>query len=93
MIGLNDYAPIVGQEVIDQLQRLAARLGPRRFVHINSTRTGGGVAEILERAVPLLEQLGMEVKWKVINGDQEFFEITKAMQPLYRRGHRIELGI
>ena len=52
MIGLNDYAPIVGQEVIDQLQRLAERLGPRRFVHINSTRTGGGVAEILRPGRP-----------------------------------------
>ena len=91
MIGLNDYAPIVGQEVIDQLQRLAARLGPRRFVHINSTRTGGGVAEILERAVPLLQQLGMDVKWEVIQGDQEFFEITKAMHNALQ-GYKVRLS-
>ena len=91
MIGLNDYAPIVGQEVIDQLQRLAARLGPRRFVHINSTRTGGGVAEILERAVPLLQQLGMDVKWEVIQGDQEFFEITKAMHNALQ-GYKVHLS-
>jgi len=91
VIGLNDYAPIVGQEVIDQLQRLAARLGPRRFVHINSTRTGGGVAEILERAVPLLQQLGMDVKWEVIQGDQEFFEITKAMHNALQ-GYKVRLS-
>jgi len=91
VIGLNDYAPIVGQEVIDQLQRLAARLGPRRFVHINSTRTGGGVAEILERAVPLLQQLGMDVKWEVIQGDQEFFEITKAMHNALQ-GYKVHLS-
>ncbi len=91
MIGLNDYAPIVGQEVIDQLQRLAARLGPRQFVHINSTRTGGGVAEILDRAVPLLEQLGLDVKWEVIQGDQEFFEITKAMHNALQ-GYRVHLS-
>ena len=91
MIGLNDYAPIVGQEVIDQLQRLAARLGPRRFVHINSTRTGGGVAEILERAVPLLQQLGMDVRWEVIQGDQEFFEITKAMHNALQ-GYKVHLS-
>ena len=91
MIGLNDYAPIVGQEVIDQLQRLAERLGPRRFVHINSTRTGGGVAEILDRAVPLLEQLGLDVKWEVIHGDQEFFEITKAMHNALQ-GYKVHLS-
>lgn len=77
--GLHDYIPIVGQDVIDQLHRLAARLTKRRFVHINSTRTGGGVAEILSRAVPLLNQLGLDTSWEVIIGDPEFFEITKAM--------------
>jgi trehalose synthase len=79
LIGLNDYAPIVGQEVIGQLHRLAERLGHRCFVHINSTRLGGGVAEILTRAVPLLNQLGLDTHWEVILGDPFFFEITKAM--------------
>jgi trehalose synthase len=75
---LNDYEPIVGTEVIGQLQRLAERLGPRRFFHINSTRSGGGVAEILSRAVPLLNQMGLQVEWEVIEGDPDFFEVTKA---------------
>lgn len=79
MVSLNDYAPIVGPEVIGQLQRLAEVVAHRRFVHINSTRTGGGVAEILNRAVPLLGQLGIETLWEVIQGDPFFFEITKAM--------------
>jgi trehalose synthase len=87
VIGLNDYAPVVGQEVIEQLQRLADRLGPRKFVHINSTRSGGGVAEILSRAAPLLEQLGLEVTWEVIHGDQDFFEVTKGMHNALQ-GHK-----
>ena len=91
MHGLNDYAPVVGQEVIEQLQRLADCLGPRRFIHINSTRTGGGVAEILSRAVPLLAQLGMDVKWEVIHGDQKFFEITKAMHNALQ-GYKVHLS-
>jgi trehalose synthase len=78
VISLNDYAALVGPEVIGQLHRLAERLGPRRFVHINSTRSGGGVAEILSRAVPLLHQLGLDTDWEVIHGDQDFFEVTKA---------------
>jgi trehalose synthase len=65
-------------EVVGQLHRLAERLQHRRFVHINSTAVGGGVAEILSRAVPLLNQLGLETRWEVILGDPHFFEVTKA---------------
>jgi len=79
VITLDDYAAIVGPEVIGQLHRLAERLGPRRFVNINSTKAGGGVAEILTRTVPLFNQLGLDTRWETIQGDQEFFEITKAM--------------
>lgn len=79
MINLDDYADIVGVEVIGQLRRLAERLGPRRLVNINSTKTGGGVAEILNRTVPLLNQLGVDTQWEVIQGDRDFFEITKAI--------------
>ncbi|MBM4287646.1 MAG: glycosyltransferase [Deltaproteobacteria bacterium] len=79
MNGFNEYIPLVGQEVVDQLYRLADHLKDRRFVHINSTRTGGGVAEILNRAVPLLSQLGLDTKWEVIFGDPDFFDVTKAM--------------
>jgi len=53
VITLDDYAPIVGEEVVGQLFRLAEHLQGRRFVHINSTAIGGGVAEILSWAVPL----------------------------------------
>src|SRR4030042_1458103 len=44
---------------------------------INSTFIGGGVAEILEHMVPLLNQLGVDARWNVINGSEEFFEVTK----------------
>ena len=73
-----DYAAIVGAEVIAQLHRLAEHLGPVRFVHVNSTKSGGGVAEILSAAVPLLRQMGLEASWEVIQGDPDFFEITKS---------------
>ena len=82
MVSLNDYAPIVGPEVIGQLKRLAEVVAGRRFVNINSTRTGGGVAEILNGAVPLLNQLDIKTQWEVIQGDPFFFEITKAMRKL-----------
>lgn len=75
---LQDYAAIVGQEMIDELYHLAERVRHRRLQHINSTPVGGGVAEILTRLVPLLCDLGLSVTWDVIKGDQAFFNVTKA---------------
>ncbi len=90
MITLNDYTPIVGEEVVSQLYRLAERLKGRRFVHINSTAVGGGVAEMLARAIPLLNQLGLETTWEVIMGDPFFFEVTKAFHNGLQ-GFRVQL--
>ncbi|MBN2462566.1 MAG: glycosyltransferase [Dehalococcoidia bacterium] len=44
---------------------------------VNSTFIGGGVAEILEHMVPLLNQLGVDIRWNAITGSDEFFEVTK----------------
>ena len=84
MITLDDYADIVGPEVIGQLHRLVERLGPRRLININSTKVGGGVAEILNCTVPLFNQLGLDTRWETIQGDQEFFEITKGMHNAFQ---------
>jgi len=78
LTGLSDYVPIVGQENIDQLFRLAERLKGRSVVHVNSTQTGGGVAEILKSLIPLMNELGIDTRWVVINGNGEFFDVTKA---------------
>jgi trehalose synthase len=56
---------------------LAARLSGKVIQNINSTFTGGGVAEILSRMVPLLEQLGVNARWNIIKGSTEFFQATK----------------
>jgi len=73
------YEGIVGATVIGQLRRLGEKLAGLRVVHVNSTREGGGVAEILEWMVPLMRSLGLDAHWEVIHGDQRFFEITKAV--------------
>jgi len=76
---LDDYAPIVGPERIAILRRLARRLEGLRLVVVNSTRVGGGVAEMLARHVPLLEELGIRTRWEVIEGTPAFFEATKTI--------------
>lgn len=78
MVTLKDYEAIVGKSVINQIYILAENLKGRSFLHVNSTRVGGGVAEILHRLVPLVNELGIETSWEVIKGDRKFFEITKG---------------
>lgn len=61
------------------LRRLGESLRGKRFVHVNSTREGGGVAEILHRMIPIIESLGINTRWEVIEGDDRFYEITKKI--------------
>ncbi len=77
MIRIEDYVPIAGQAVVEELFLLAERLSGRVIQNINSTAVGGGVAEILSRMIPLLGQLGVKAKWDVIKGDEKFFAVTK----------------
>ena len=74
---LRDYETVVDHSVIEELRLLGDRLSGRIIQHINSTYTGGGVAEILEHLVPLLNQLGVDARWNIIRGDDQFFEVTK----------------
>lgn len=74
---LEDYAPIVTSGVIGEIKELARLLGSVKVVNVNSTKEGGGVAEILGWLIPILEDLGMTVEWEVITGEKEFFTVTK----------------
>jgi len=79
MAKLEEYRSIVGGEIIDELYLLAQKLKGISIQNINSTSFGGGVAEILGRIVPLLQELGVDVWWDVIKGDENFFAITKRI--------------
>ena len=75
---LDDYRPIVGEEVIAEIRNLVKPLRGARVVHVNATAYGGGVAEILQTLVPLMRDVGLEAEWQVIEGSDEFFNVTKA---------------
>jgi trehalose synthase len=77
MAKLEEYAPVAGKQVIDELYLLADKLQGKSILNVNSTAVGGGVAEILNRMLPLMKDLGVDVKWDVIRGDEKFFVITK----------------
>jgi len=75
---LDDYQPIVGQSQLDTLRFLAQEVKGKTIKMVNSTAVGGGVAEMLNRLVPLLGELEVPTHWDVITGGNDFFEITKA---------------
>jgi trehalose synthase len=75
---VDDYRPIVGDDVVEQLRARATALQGARVLHINATAFGGGVAEILMTLVPLMRDLGLDAEWQVIQGSDEFFSVTKA---------------
>jgi len=75
----DQYVGISPKSDLLLLQMLGAKLNKRSFLHINSTRAGGGVAEILQRMIPVIEELGIDARWEVIEGDSRFFDITKKI--------------
>lgn len=76
---IRSYSGIAPRGDLILIQRLCERLKGRTFLHVNSTKMGGGVAEILGRMVPILKGLGIEARWEIIEGDVRFFEVTKRM--------------
>jgi trehalose synthase len=76
---LDGYRTVLGDEPLRMLEALARRLRGHRLVMVNSTASGGGVAEILHRLVRLLNELGVPTTWEVMPGDARFHAITKTI--------------
>ena len=75
---MDDYLDIIGQAHLDSLRFLARDVKGKSIKMVNSTAVGGGVAEMLNRMVPLLSELEVQTHWDVITGGNDFFEVTKA---------------
>ncbi len=72
------YEAVVGPVAVSQLTQLARELTGARVVHVNSTREGGGVAEILGWLIPLMNDLGLNASWEVVDGHPAYFNVTKT---------------
>ncbi len=82
-VSLDDYLLYMPPAQADELLSLASEMSQYRFAHLNSTATGGGVAEILQSMVPLFNALGVPTERIVINPTQaEFFQVTKKIHNL-----------
>jgi trehalose synthase len=87
---LEAYESVAGKDVMDHLRQLALPLKGLRVLHVNSTRVGGGVAEILHKMVPLMQALGLDATWEVIEGDTVFYQCTKGFHNGIQ-GNRVDL--
>jgi trehalose synthase len=73
------YDSYIADEQRDEVRETAAALSDLRVAHVNTTASGGGVAEMLHGVVPLANDLGVETDWLVMEAPEEFFDVTKAM--------------
>jgi len=77
MARLEDYREIVGEKIITEVFSKMRKLYGKHVLHINSTYTGGGVAEMLSSFVPLMNDVGLDAGWRTIHGNVDFYGITK----------------
>src|SRR5215210_4699771 len=76
---LGDYGTILGRGLMAEIQRLAKPLNGTRVLHLSATAFGGGVAEINYALVPLMRSAGLDAEWRIIRGEDEFFNVTKKI--------------
>ena len=85
------FAELLGEARIAALRERASalhdRLGARAIWNINSTRAGGGVAEMLQSTLRYARGLGVAARWLVIEAPPEFFRITKRLHNALHGSH------
>jgi trehalose synthase len=81
-VDINLYEPFIGKEALDDMKILAKPLYKRVWANVNSTFVGGGVAEMLQSVIPFARGLGIDARWFVIEGSDEFFTVTKKFHNL-----------
>jgi trehalose synthase len=78
-LALDAFASYAGDAAIEEIRRLAAPLRDARVLHVNATKFGGGVAEILPTLTALMRDAGLDAEWRIIPGDDPFFDVTKRI--------------
>lgn len=72
-------SPARGQRLLSYAQQAREQLGPRTVWNINATSKGGGVAEMLQFMLAYGRGAHVDTRWLVLDGDHEFFSITKRL--------------
>ncbi len=72
-------APERADHMFEAAVRARAAFGDRTIWHVNATAHGGGVAEMLQTLLAYGRGAGIENRWLVLDGDPEFFAVTKRL--------------
>jgi trehalose synthase len=75
----DDYEDHVPAQLRNEIRDLSQRLRNTRVLQINSTAVGGGVAELLRSEIPLMNDLGLEATWQIMDPKPAFFDVTKKI--------------
>jgi trehalose synthase len=81
-LGLHEfeqYEPLIGAAETERILRKAEGMCTQHVVHVSSTFYGGGVAEILTPLTLLMNAIGIETDWRMIQGTAAFFSCTKKL--------------
>jgi len=76
---LDDYVELIGEQAVERIARKVESLSGLELQFINSTKQGGGVAEILRSLVPLMNGIGIRAHWTSIVGPPSFYDVTKSI--------------
>jgi trehalose synthase len=73
------YRGVAPDALLDELSTVAGDLRGARVLHVNATPYGGGVSELLRSTVPILNDLGLVAHWRIVHGEEHFFDVTKKL--------------
>jgi len=76
---LDDYRQVAPRGAVDLLLRLGERLQGRSLVNVSGSRYRGLTIEVLNRLVPVLNDLGIDTSWEVTIGTGDFESITHTV--------------
>lgn len=72
-------SPSAYERFTHALRRGEEAMRGRTMWHINTTLKGGGVAEMLNALLPYLRGAGIDCRWAVVSGGDDFLAVTKRI--------------
>src|SRR4051812_7731073 len=88
---LEQYEPLIGATTTERIVGKAKRVRTMRVAHVSSTFYGGGVTELLTPLTLMMNAIGIETDWHLIQGTPGFFGCTKLLHNTLQ-GQRIEFS-
>ena len=89
MSRIDEYRRVAIPGAVDFILKLAEQVKGRRLLHVTGGRLGGGAAESVRAAVPILSELGVETRWEVTGGDNAYYTTARSLQSALEGAERV----